>query len=173
MTSLTGEQRIEVVRGRLNAELSDRLVEFWTAHRALAETEARERLNDVICICVDGEGGIVAVNSAYAGLAPLVSRRFWIYRRFVAPTAGEGADAAMLAAARTELERTFTGKAGEPVGLCVLVADPVVVESRPEAVWRVGARSAEAAWPGDDLLFAGYAPAGVQVRISYFDGARI
>jgi hypothetical protein len=166
-------QRVEVVRGRLNAGLRERLIEFWTTHGALAESQARERLDDVICICRDGDGGIVGANSAYGDLAPLVGRRFWIYRRFLAPTAEESADAAMLAAARTELERTFTAKAGEPVGLCVLVADPVMVERRPEALWRVGERSAEAPWPGDDLLFAGYTPAGVQVRISYFEDARI
>lgn len=172
MGPLSG-QRTEVVRGRLDADLEERLVAFWKAHGALSEQTARERLSEVICVRLDPDERIVAVNSAYAASAPLVGRRFWIYRRFVAPEADGDADREMLAAARTELERGFTGAPGEPLGLCVLVSDRDLIERRPEAMWPIGEPDPGAAWPGGDLLFAGYAAGGVQVRISYFEDARI
>jgi hypothetical protein len=165
--------RTEVVRGRLDADLGERLVVFWTAHGALSEQAARARLSEVICVRLDPEERIVGVNSAYAGGVPLVGRRFWIYRRFLAPEADGDADREMLAAARTELERGFTGGPGEPLGLCALVADRDLIERRPEAVWPLGEPDPGAPWPGDGLVFAGYAAGGVQVRISYFEGARI
>ena len=166
-----GRQRVEAVHGNLDAALVERLIAFWTAHGALGEAAARTRLDDVICVRFDRHGEVVGVNSAYASEAPLVGRRFWIYRRFLAPGADADADREMLEAARTELERSFTGAPGEPVGLCILVADRALITRRPEAVWPLG--DPEAPWPGAGLVFAGYTEAGVQVRISYFAGARI
>jgi hypothetical protein len=164
-------QRTEVVRGRLDAALTDSLVAFWTGHGALDEATARSRLNEVICVRLDPRGEVVGVNSAFADEAPLVQRRFWIYRRFLSPRADAEAEREMLEAARAELERDFRGAPGEPIGLCVLVADRGLIVRRPEAVWPLG--DASAPWPGGGLVFAGYADAGVQVRISYFEGARI
>lgn len=166
-------QRTEVVRGRLDADLEERLVAFWTAHGALSEQTARERLSEVICVRLDTDERIVGVNSASAAQAPLVGRRFWIYRRFLAPEADQDADREMLAAARTELERGFSGAPGEPLGLCALVSDRDLIERRPEAVWPIGEPDPGAPWPRGGLVFAGYAAGGVQVRISYFEGARI
>lgn len=156
------EQRIEVVRGALDPELSQRLVDFWVRHGVLDEAAARRRLAEVICVLFDDGGEIVGVNSSYADQAPLVGRKFWIYRRFLAPGADEGAERALLEAAQQELSRGFTGAPAEPVGLCVLIADRAMMERYPEAVW-----------PDVGLLFAGYTQEGAQVRICYFEGARI
>jgi hypothetical protein len=169
MESGTG-QRTEVVRGRLDAQLSDRLVSFWTSRGALAEPEARARLGEVVCVRFDSGDEIVGVNSAYAGSAPLIGRPAWIYRRYLTPEADADAGQDMLAAAHSALESEFTGAPGEPLGLCVLVADRALIARRPEAVWPVGAEEPEL---GAGLLFAGYTGEGVQVRISWFDGARI
>ena len=49
-----------------------------------------------------------------------------------------------------------------PVGVCVLVDDVELMRRHPEAVW-----------PDTGFLFAGYQADGRQVRIRYFDGARI
>ena len=158
----SGRQRIEVVRGRLDAALAERLVAFWTANGVLTEQVARERLEQVVCIRFDADDEIVGVNSVYADRVPLVGRRFWVYRRYLAPGADEEAEPEMIEAARAELAQGFAGGPEEPLGLCVLVADPAVIERYPDAVW-----------PAGGLLFAGYTDEGVQVRISYFEGARI
>lgn len=169
MTSETG-QRTEVVRGGLDPQLSDRLVSFWTSRGALAEPEARARLGEVVCVRLDSRDEIVGVNSAYPGPAPLIGRPVWIYRRFLTPEADDDAGQDMLVAAHSALEAEFKGSPGEPLGMCVLVADRALIARRPEAVWPVGPEEPE---PGAGLLFAGYTDDGVQVRISWFEGARI
>jgi hypothetical protein len=164
------DQRTEVVRGRLDPELAERLVSFWTSHGVLSEPDARQRLDEVVCVRFDANDRIVGVNSAYAATAPLVGRPAWIYRRFLGPEADEQADRQMLATAHAALEEEFAGRPGEPLGVCVLVADRRMIERRPEAVWPVGDDEPK---PGEGFLFAGYTDRGVQVRISWFDGARI
>lgn len=158
------EQRIEVVWRELDRELSNRLVDFWVRHGVLDEAGARRRLAEVICVLFDAEGEIAGVNSAYAAEAPLVGRRFWIYRRFLAPGSGAEAETerSLIRVARETLAREFTGALDEPLGLCVLISDRALMDRYPEAVW-----------PDTGLLFAGYTPEGVQVRICYFEGARI
>jgi len=157
--------RIKALDAGSDPELAERLVEFWTANRALDERTARARLGEVMCVLEAEDGGaIVGVNSAYAAEAPVVGRPFWIYRRFVLPAVGPRAEAALLVAGREALAARFAGaedEPDEPVGLCVLVADRGVIERYPEAVWETG------------FLFAGYTEEGVAVRISYFDGAKI
>ena len=154
--------RIDVVRARLDEATSERLVEFWTAHGALDEQAARERLGQVVCVGYDDDGEIAGVNSVYAAKAPLVGRPFWIYRRFLRPGLGLDADMAMIAAAYDGLAPSFSGRSEEPIGLCVLVSDKALLEAHPEAIW-----------PEVDLTFAGYTDAGAQVRIRYFEGAMI
>jgi hypothetical protein len=68
----------------------------------------------------------------------------------------------MLEAARDELAPGFTAAEGEPLGLCVLFRDRALIERHREAVL-----------PGIELLFAGYTDGDAQVRITYFEGARI
>jgi hypothetical protein len=152
--------RVEVVRGRLDEATSERLIAFWTSQGALDEVAARERLHQVVCVLYDSDGEVAGVNSAYEAIAPLVGRRFWIYRRFVPPGVGHDAELAMIGAAFDELARGREG-AG-PVGLCVTITDRELMAARPEAIW-----------PDVDLTFAGYSDQGAQIRIRYFDGAMI
>ncbi len=154
--------RVEAVRGRLEDETSEQLVEFWTSRGALDETAARERLDQVICVLYDGDDEVSGVNSVYAATAPLVGRQMWIYRRFVDHAVGADAEAALLSAAFDELAGEFGGAPRDPIGLYLLVTDRAFIASRPEAVW-----------PQTNFLFAGYTDDGAQVRVRYFDGARI
>lgn len=157
-----GEQRIDVVRRALDPELSERLVDFWVRHGVLDEDGAHRRLEQVVCVLFDRDGEIAGVNSVYAGEAPLVGRRFWIYRRFLAPELDVEVERSMLVAARDALAREFTGAPEAPLGLCVLTRDRAAIERYPEAEWT-----------DSGMLFAGYTADGVQVMIGYFPGARI
>lgn len=161
MASQTG-QRTEVVRGRVDAELAERLVGFWTANGVLPEPIARRRLEQVVCVRRDDGGEIVATSSVYADEAPLVGRRCWIYRRYLGPRADAGAEAELLAAARDHLDEEFSGAPGEPIGLCFPIDDPALIAANPQAIW-----------PDLGLVFAGYTERGAQVRVAYFEGARV
>ena len=153
--------RVEVVRGKLDEATSERLVEFWTGHGALGEAQARERLDQVVCVLHDGDE-IAGVNSVYSAKAPLIGRRFWIYRRFLRPGVGDEEELAMIAAAYEALESDFAAGPDHPAGLCLLVSDRDFLEAHSEAIW-----------PDLDFVFAGYTDDGTQVRIRYFPGALI
>ena len=156
------DHRVEIVRGRLDPALSKRLIDFWTGHGALREADAQKRLDEVVGVLFDRSREIAGVCSAYAAVAPLVRRRVWMYRRFLLPDVEEGSDLALVQAAFDELASSFTGAPDQPLGLCVMVGDREFMKRHDEAIW-----------PQAELLFAGYTQAGAQVRIRYFDGARI
>ncbi|MDX6235087.1 MAG: hypothetical protein QOH68_4254 [Nocardioidaceae bacterium] len=155
-------QRLEVVRGRLTDALADEILAFWSAHGALVEEVGRQRLPEVVCVLRDGGGELVGVSSVYADAVPLVgNRRFFVYRRFLAPGRSDEDDERMLVAAFDALDREGA-PTGAPGGLCVFVDDPETMRRHPEAVW-----------PDTEMLYAGYLPDGRQVRIRYFADAHI
>lgn len=89
---------------------------------------------------------------------PVVRRPFWVYRNSV----GDELGVRRFNTAFEDLEKRFSADRSGPLGLAVMVEDQSEMAARPEAVW-----------PDTDLLFAGYAPDGRQVRIRYFWGAKI
>lgn len=154
------ECTVETVRGRMSEEQADELFRFWSSHGALHGEAARERLPEVTCIARGEEGRIAGVNSVYAQEVPLIGgRRFWVYRSFLAPAASSAAPA-MINAAFAALEREL--EPGGPVGLCFPVADRAEMERRPEPIWQ-----------DTELMYAGYTPDGVQVRVRYFFDAQV
>lgn len=151
----------ETLRGRLDERWADRLLRFWAAHGALGEEEGRRRLPEVVSVLLDGDGQVQGVSSVFAADVPLVGgRRFWVFRRFVAPAATDAADL-LVGATFAALEEEFEPPAGGPIGLCLLLS-PQEAARRPEAEWR-----------DPRLLYAGYLEDGRQVRIGYFAGASI
>ncbi|MDX6235088.1 MAG: hypothetical protein QOH68_4255 [Nocardioidaceae bacterium] len=154
-----GGSSVEVVRGRLTEAVSDELGGFWTEHRVLDAATARRRVDEVIALLRDPNGRVIGVNSVTAADVPLVAnRRFWLYRRFLAPGAPDDAEEALLATAYDVLDEEPDLPERPPRGLCVVVADPAILRRFPEAVW-----------PGTQLLFVGYTATGAQVRIRYFE----
>jgi len=157
-----GEDQIEVVRGHLSEQRREQLLGYWSARGALSEEAARQRLEEVVCLLVNGEGGIAGVNSVYPAAVDLISgRRFWIYRSLIETEAAEPGEA-MMKAAFDALEQEFDPAGDGPIGLCVLIADEQEIAARPLALW-----------PLSGLMYAGYQPGGVQARIRYFEGAVI
>jgi hypothetical protein len=156
------KRNVETVRGRLGDERREQLLSFWAGQGALQEDEARRRLDEVVCLLVDGDGEIAGVNSVYAEDVRLLGgRRFWVYRSFVV-SEGAGEREAMINAAFEALAAEFDPAAGGPIGLCVGIGDRAEIEKHPEAVW-----------PETGLMYAGYLDDGPQVRIRYFEGAAI
>ncbi len=104
---------------------------------------------------------VTGVNSVREETIPLVQRPFWVYRSFLPGGTIELAGR-MFNAAFEALQESFDRGAPGPLGLCVLVRDPVEMQGRPEAVW-----------PETELIYAGYTPDDQQVRIRYFWGAKV
>jgi hypothetical protein len=154
--------KIETVRNRLSGEAAEEVLRFWADHGALEGEAARARLAEVICLLRDDSGRIAGVNSAFPEDVEMIAgRRFWVYRSFLSPEATD-AGPAMITHAFAALEAEFEPGAGGPIGLCVLVRDRAEMERRPQAEWSE-----------PRMLYAGYDAEGAQVRIGYFEGARI
>jgi hypothetical protein len=156
------EHRIELVRGTLDESRGADVLAFWSEHGVLSEAKAAQRLGEVVCVLRDSAGVVVGVNSAYESRIPLFGdRRLWIYRMLLP---GEAADSymPMLAAAHGALESEFDPEGDDPLGLCLFVADAEVMRRHPEAIW-----------PDGGMIHAGYLPDGRQIRIGYFEGARV
>ena len=107
------------------------------------------------------DGSLVGTSSAYpANLALIGGRRFWVYRSLLDAIVAEQAPA-LIRATFNALAAEFDGARGSPVGLCVLAGRDL------------RRRCPEAEWTEPRMLYAGYLPEGVQVRIAYFEGAVI
>ena len=153
---------IEVVRGRLSEKLSQELVGFWLGNGALDDAAARRRLPEVVCVLRSSSGDVVGVNSVFADAVDLLGgRRFWVYRSFLLPAARAAWDA-MASAAFRALAAGFDPEARGPLGLCAPIADRELLDRLPEAQWQ-----------DPPLLYAGYLDDGRQLRVGYFEGARV
>jgi hypothetical protein len=151
---------IEVLRGRLTAAHADEVLGFWEGRNALSGTEARRRLDDVVCVR-RRDGAIVGVNSVYPAEVELVGgRRFWIYRSLLLDP--EADSAPMIQAAFRALDSEFDHRPGSPIGLCVLISLPEERRRRPEAEWS-----------DPRMIYVGYLADGRQVRVAYFNEADI
>lgn len=153
--------RIEVPPGSLAGRRADQLIALWSHHDALPDDAAPGRLREVVALVIDDRDDVAGACSAVAEAVGLIGgRRFWAYRRFLAPGVPDEVDHQLLVAAYDALGVDRSDD--DPVGLCWLVDDHEVMRRNPEAVW-----------PASQMLYAGYLPDGRQARIRYFDGARI
>jgi hypothetical protein len=155
--------RIERIRGGADRRREE-ILSFRAERGGPRGEVARRRLDEVVCVLLDREGAVAGVNFVHEDrLEPIGGRRFWIYRSLLDPGAGTAAEAAMIDEAHAALADEFaTGDGDGPIGLCVLVADPDEMRRRPQTVW-----------PGAGLIYAGYTSAGEQIRLGYFEGARV
>ena len=155
--------RIEVVRGRIDDPLAAEIRAFWDRRGLLTPAEAEERLGQVVCVLRSEDGELRAINSAFPREVAMVGgRRFWSYRLAKDDDVGDPEVFAMLSACFDALAAEFAASGDGPVGVCLLVSDTVFLE-----------RNSEAIWPLSGFLHAGFSPEGTQLRLRYFEGARI
>ncbi len=110
----------------------------------------------MVCVHRDASGAVDGVNSVVAVDVPQVGNRtFWVYRSLGA----EEDQPAMIKAAHGALNARYDGSG--PIGLLVLAGE-ALYRDRPDALWR-----------DPQLVYAGYTDDGRQLRLGYFDDARI
>jgi hypothetical protein len=151
----------EGVRG--GTETADAVMAFWAKHNAVTPADVPGRLPFVICVLWGPDGQLAATASAReADVAPLGSRRFWVYRCLAPGAEARACVEAMAKASRQMLAERPGATDVKPVGLCFPIADRQLTAERDEAFWRDA-----------KLMYAGWTDAGEQLRVSYFDDARI
>jgi hypothetical protein len=153
---------VEVVRGRLDERSEREILAFWAANGALRGQAAQQRLPQVVCVARTPDGAIAGVNSVYDdNVFEIANRRFWVYRSFLLPQA-KGAWMEMIRSAFRALESEFDPDSPGPIGLCIPIADRAEMRLYPEAEWE-----------DPRIIYAGFDSDGRQLRIGYFEGARI
>ncbi len=156
------EHEIEVVRGRPSVARADQIIRFLTEHAGLKAHEADGILAQVVSVALDDEGEVAGVDTARQAAIPLIGgRKFWLHSADTRP-GFEGSVPALERVAFELFDENFDPGGDGPIGLCVLVTDPERMAERPEAEWS-----------DPRMFYAGYVDGGAQVRIGYFDGAKI
>ena len=146
-------------------ELSAELVDLWSLTNAIPDPDkAVARAGQAICIARNASGAICGVGTAFVRILPRLRQPMYYYRQFFAPEVrGQKRAIPFLNRARQVLQDYNAGLA-EPESLGVLLE-----LENPQ----VATHYTRAYEPVVDSTFIGYSPRGLQLRVSYFDGARL
>lgn len=150
---------------RVTPELKEEVLAFWKRNRAIGNLErAQQRADEVVCLARGDDGELCAVSTAVVRVLPRLLQPMYYYRLFLAKSVrGQGQVIPFYNRAR-EVLQAYNASLPEPESLGVLLE----LESRYLDAYYKQAHIVEA-----DSTFIGYSPRGLQLRVSYFEGARL
>lgn len=154
---------IEVVWPGGDSELQAEVVDFWLGQRVLAESEAHHRANEVCCVA-RCQGTLVAISTARLAWIEQVRAHLYYYRCFVAPEYREQTLAARITVASRDALEQYAQERPD-VGAVGVVA---VIESDA-----LRSLAAQPVWRRSRLALLGYNANGQQVRVYWFEHARL
>lgn len=146
-------------------ELADELVDLWSQAGAIADpARAALRAREAICIARDASGALCGVATAALRVLPRLRQPMYGYRQFFAPHFRGGKQSVPFFRHACKVLQEYNAALASPESLGVLVEleNPMLA-----------ARYDRACMPESGLVFIGYSPRGLQLRVSYFDGARL
>ncbi len=150
---------------QVTPELRQEVMEFWLSEGALDEPEAAaKRTEQVVCVGRDGDGAIWAVGTAFLGVLSTLGQPTYFCRAFIAARRrGSGGMMPFFRSMRDLLEDYNRGlPQPESIG--------IMLELQNEMLSK---RYRLAYEPEADAYFIGYSPRGHQLRVVYFEGARL
>jgi hypothetical protein len=156
---------IEPVWKAIGPELGRELIELWARTRAIGNAfTAVSRSNQAVCVGRDADGTILAVGTAVVRVLPRLQEPLYYYRQYFDPRLrGQGHALPFFNRAREVLAAHNAALAApESLGVLLEVENP----------W-LAAHYAQAHIAQADSTFIGYSPRGLQLRVSYFGGARL
>lgn len=150
---------------QVTPDLKTELLQFWRRNHAIGDpTRAEQRADEAVCIARGGDGELCAVSTAVIKVLPRLRQPMYYYRLFFAKTVrGQGQVIPFYNRAR-EVLQAYNAGLPRPESLGVLLE----LESRYLATYYKHAYVPEA-----DSVFIGYSPRGLQLRVSYFEGAEL
>jgi hypothetical protein len=167
MDSLEPRQTIDLeivpVWKDVGPDLSRELIEMWGRTRAIASTpDTVSRSSQAVCIGRNGDGTILAVATAVLYVLPRLQEPMYYYRQYFDPALrGQGQTIRFFNRARQVLANYNAAlPTPESIGVLVELENP----------W-LAAHYARAHIDEADSTFIGYSPRGLQMRVSYFEGA--
>jgi len=149
---------------QVTPELKAELLAFWQRNHAMAEGERSERAEQAVCIGRDESGEICCVGTAFVAVLPRLQQPMYYYRQFFAESQrGQKQTVPFFNRCRETLQ-AYNASLPAPEALGVLVE----LESDLLATYYTRAYIPQA-----DSTFIGYSPRGLQLRVSYFEGAML
>jgi hypothetical protein len=150
---------------QVTPELAQELIAFWQANKVLVEPgAAATRALQAVCIARDEAGALCGVATATLKVLPRLRQPMYYYRQFFAPSLrGQHQELAFFKFAKGILqEHNAAQPQAESLGILLEIENAKIAS----AYRRVHE-------PGFDATFIGYSPRGLQLRVSWFDGAEL
>ena len=146
-------------------ELSAELIDLWGQSKAIADpNNAAIRARQAVCIARDASGAICGVGTAVVRVLPRLRQPMYYYRQFFAPAfRGRAQAIPFLNHAKQILQAHNTAlPSPESLGVLLELENGMLAAHYNHAYVAAG-----------NLTFIGYSPRGLQLRVSYFDDARL
>lgn len=147
---------------QVTPELKAELLAFWKRHHAFGDPERSERAEQAVCIGRDEQGGICCVGTAFVLVLPRLQQPMYYFRQFFAESQRGQKQTVPFFNRCREVLQAYHASLPKPESLGVLVE----LESDLLATYYNRAHIPQA-----DSTFIGYSPRGLQLRVSYFEGA--
>jgi GNAT superfamily N-acetyltransferase len=118
--------RVHWVHGQSSSQLRSQIVAFWREQNALSDAhEAWRRTFEVAGIAVDQDGQIAGVSSVYSAPCAQLAAPYWFYRTFIrSDCRSNGLAQQLFQFSFAQLERSYAGEAGAPVGVVIVFENP-------------------------------------------------
>jgi len=150
---------------QVTPELKAELLAMWGRNQAMHDpAQAAVRAEQAVCIARDEQGALCAVGTAVVRVLPRLRQPMYYYRQFFArELRGQKQTVPFFIRARAILQDYNASLATpESLGLLMELENPLLAARY---------NSAEGAAAG--TTFIGYSPRGMQLRVSYFEGATL
>lgn len=145
--------------------LGSELVAFWRGNKAIGDdAAAAARAMQAVCVARDETGALCGVATAVVKVLPRLRQPMYYYRQYFAKgLRGQHQELPFYLSAKQVLQG-HNASLESPESLGILLE----VENN-----KIAAAYRRAHEPAFDATFIGYSPRGLQLRVSYFDGAEL
>ena len=144
-------------------ELQAELAAFWMSHNAIPDAQrANARALQAVCVLRDADGALCGVATAVVKVIPRLRQPTYYFRQFIAPAHRQQQQALPIFRAACVILEAANKAAPESLGVLLEVENPDLARVFSHAI---GARTGAA--------FIGYSPRGHQLRVVYFQGAKL
>lgn len=159
------EVAIEPVWKQVNPALRDELVKLWLDSGAMADrTRAAQRADEAVCVVRNEHGAVCGVSTAQVRVLPRLRQPMYYFRMFLAKNARGMEQVVPMHNRAKDVLQAYNQTLPAPESLGILIE----FESR-----FLSARYKLAYDASADSTFIGYSPRGLQLRVSYFEGATL
>jgi hypothetical protein len=150
---------------QVTPELAQELMAFWRGNKAIADdAAAAARAVQAVCVARDAAGTLCGVGTAVVKVLPRLRQPMHYYRQYFARALrGQHQELAFFQFAKRVLQDCNASLA-QPESLGILLE---LENAKIAAAYKLAHE------PAFDATFIGYSPRGLQLRVSYFEGAEL